>query len=376
MEKIIINKRPDAIDDFLAMEDGVYKNIIYNREITNREFVESDLMKTDDGKIYYAHKVYKIKKGKKYYLKLKSKKGFTVDEKGKLKIWFGSDVASNPHFYTALKALNIDWFTNEEDRLWPFMTKTLFEKVITGKITNPIDYLSGYLKLSRINASPKLLYSVCRKQRISKILFLRGAYAAKDVNHYLEFQLEGCSSFSHLDDLINQSKILEKKIDFKWSPKRMDEEHTLWTKEIMAAEVTSIPDKEVRVNHYIKLSGYVPDFFDALDTQKKVFVEGSTMKHCVYTNYWSTINSGDYLAYHIKWKEQEATLGLYITGNKKDQIKFSQFFGIRNSPVSNELLDEVKMVLKTINDILYKTNVSLVIDKEKDISTELLPFLL
>ena len=360
MEKILINKRHDDIVNFLAMEDGVYKNIIYNRDITNREFVESDLIKSDDGKIYYGHKVYKVKKGKKYYVKLKSKKGFTVDEKGKLKVWFGSDVASNPHFSTALRALNIDWFTNEEDKLWPFITKTLFEKVITGKITNPIDYLSGYLKLSRINASPKLLYSLCKKMRLTKISLLRGAYAAKDVNHYLEFHLGDTANYTHLDDLITQSRILEKKIDFKWSPNRMNEEHTLWTKEIMAAEVTSIPDKEVAVNMYGRLDPYIPEFFEPLTTQKRVFMEGSQMQHCVYTNYWNSINSGDFLAYHISWKGQEATLGLYINSDPKakNKLTFSQLFGKRNSSVSSELHVAVTEALEQLNNILYQMNVS------------------
>jgi hypothetical protein len=349
MERIIINTKPNEIAEFLAMEDGVYKNIIYNRTITNREFVESDLIKTDEGKIHYGHSVYKVKKGKKYYVKLKSKKGFTVDEKGKLKVWFGSDVFSNPHFCTALRALNIDWFTNEEEKLWPFITKTLFEKVITGKITNPIDYLSGYLKLSRINASPKLLYSLCKKMTLTKISLLRGAYAAKDVNHYLEFHLGDTSGYTHsiLDDLISQSRILEKKIDFKWSPNRMNEEHTLWTKEIMAAEIHSIPDKEVKVNNYKKIAEFVPEFFEALDTQKKVYTEGSLMQHCVYTNYWNNINRGAFLAYHIKWKDQEATLGLYSYEN--NVVRISQIYGVRNSQVSSELRDEVRRAVDWIN---------------------------
>lgn len=347
MERIIINTKPTEIAEFLAMEDGVYKNIIYNRSIANREFVESDLIKTDDGKMHYRLNTYKVKKGKKYYASQKSKKGFTVDEKGKLKVWYGSDVASNPHFCTALRALKIDWFTNEENKLWPFMTKTLFEKVITGKITNPIDYLSGYLKLSRINASPKLLYATCKKQKLSKIAFLRGAYVAKDVNHFLEYMLAGASISLHLDDLINQSKILEKKIDFKWSSKRMDEEHNNWTKEIMAAEIHSIPDKEVKVNNYKKIAEFVPEFFEALDTQKKVYTEGSLMQHCVYTNYWDNINRGTFLAYHIKWKDQEATLGLHSYEN--NVVRISQIYGVRNSEVSSELRDEVRRAVDWIN---------------------------
>jgi hypothetical protein len=347
MEKIIIIPRDSKLVDFFAMEDGIYKNILFNREIASFQFAESDLVKMDDGKIHFAHTMYTVKKGKKYYTKNKSKKGFTVDEKGKLKIWYGSDIAGNQMFSNALKALKIDWFTNEEEKLWPFMTKTLFEKVITGKITNPIDYLSGYLKLSRINASPKLLYSLCKKMTLTKISLLRGAYAAKDVNHYLEFHLGDTSGYNHLDDLISQSRILEKKIDFKWSAKRMNEEHTLWTKEIMAAEIHSIPDKEVKVNNYKKIAEFVPEFFEALDTQKKVYTEGSLMQHCVYTNYWDNINRGAFLAYHIKWKDQEATLGLHSYEN--NVIRISQIYGVRNSPVSSELRDEVKKIVDWIN---------------------------
>lgn len=360
MEKIIITPRASELIDFLAMEDGIYKNILYSRDFINRQFIESDLLKTDDGKIYFVYNIYTIKKGKKYYIKNKSRKGFTLDEKGKLSIWFGSDIAGNPNFINALKALNIDWFINEGNKLWPFMTKTLFEKVITGKITNPIDFLSGYLKLSRINASPKLLYNACKTVGLNRNGFLRGAYTAKDVNHYLEFLLDGNQLISNLVDLITQAKILERKIDFKWSAKRMDEEHTAWTTEIMAAEMYSIPDAEVKVNHYKQLADCVPNFFEPLDTQKKVFVEGTMMKHCVYTNYWGTINIGEYLAYHINWKGQEATLGLYIDSDKNKPLRLSQVYGKRNSPVSSELRVAVTDALVQLNYDLHKRGVSLI----------------
>jgi hypothetical protein len=369
MEKIIIIPRDSKLVDFFAMEDGIYKNILFNREIASFQFAESDLVKMDDGKIHFAHTMYTVKKGKKYYTKNKSKKGFTVDEKGKLKIWYGSDIAGNQIFSNALKALKIDWFTNEVTILWPFMTKTLFQKVITGKITNPIDFLSGYLKLSRISASPKLMYAACKCGTLSKTTFLIGAYAAKDVNHYLEYFMDSSvNKTHHLDDLIKQSKILERKIDFKWSSKRMDEEHTNWTKEIMAAEIHSIPDREVKVNNYKKIAEFVPDFFEALDTQKKVFTEGSTMKHCVYTNYWNNINSGTFLAYHIKWKDQEATLGLYSYEN--NVVRISQIYGVRNSTVSSELRDEVRKIVDWINANVVDKSVEFL--KEQDL--KFLPF--
>ena len=217
------------------------------------------------------------------------------------------------------------------------------------------------LRLYLKKLSHKLLYSVCKKIGLTKISLLRGAYAAKDVNHYLEFHLGDTSNYTHLDDLLTQAKILEKKIDFKWSPKRMDEEHTLWTKEIMEAEVTSIPDKEVAVNMYERLAPYTPELFEPLTTQKRVFMEGSQMQHCVYTNYWNSINSGDFLAYHISWKGQEATLGLYINSEPKakNKLTFSQLFGKRNSSVSGELHVAVTEALEQLNGVLCQMNISL-----------------
>lgn len=369
MERIVIIPRNEDMISFLEREDSIYKNIIYEREIRYRDFVESDLIKTDEGKIYYALNVYKIKKGKKYYAKLKSKKGFTVDEKGKLKIWYGSDILSNPHFLESLKALKIDWFVNEGDYLWKFITKTLFEKIITGKITNPIDYLRAYLKLSKINASPKLLYEVCRSHKeFNKISFLQMAYVAKDVDHYLEWLLQNRNESSArqiMFDTANQARILDRKIDFKWSYKRLNEEHTKWTQDIMQEEISSIPDSKVSVNNYDIVSAYVPDFFDPLDTQKKVFSEGTIMKHCVYTNYWRSIEDGRYLVYHIKLGGEEATLGLSVN-KEKNSLDFSQLYGKRNSMVSAELRDIVLSFLQSINERINKNKISLISKYELD----------
>jgi hypothetical protein len=98
------------------------------------------------------------------------------------------------------------------------------------------------------------------------------------------------------------------------------------------------------------------------------------MQHCVYTNYWTSINNGNFLAYHIIWKGHEATLGLYIEDSKpKSKLKFSQLFGRRNSSVSNELRVEINESLDRVNDDLYRMGVSLSTGNTNDNSVEFIP---
>ena len=365
---------PYDIKEFFAMEDGPVKNIMYYNKIIGRDYPVSDILKKEDGTMHHAHCVYTVKKGKKYYPKLKTKKGFTLDSKGKLKIWFGSNMQNSQHLYDVLVALKHDWFVNDSF-LWGFMTKTLYEKILTGKITNPIDFLSGYLKLSRIKASPKLLYDVCKRRGFSKAALLKNAAVAKDFNHFLEWEMgrEMSLSGDTPGDMIRQALILDKKIDFKWSPRRLEEEHRNWTREIMKIEADSIPD--CKVNHYDMIRHLLPPYFEPLETQKRVFEEGSTMQHCVYTNYWKNIAEGTYMAFHVELNGEKATYGMIIS---YDGLRSNQLYGFRNSPVSPAMREavskaEAQLILKS-KDIIKKYLSSKNLAFGQNANEEFLPF--
>jgi len=174
----------------------------------------------------------------------------------------------------------------------PYITKTVAEKILSKKITNNIDLLKEYLKLMRINASPKMLYCLINRKDINKMALLRNFSVAKDVNHAIEY-LQGDDH--HAIDMIDQAFILQRKIDFSWSPNRMREEHSKWTKEIMEAEINEMDDKEIEGLE--KYETFTPTGFKLLKTQKEVFQEGKIMSHCIYTSYWSRIKNGNYLLY-------------------------------------------------------------------------------
>ena len=92
MENIVIEAPQQEFTDFMAMPPGLYKNIVYKKNIMGRTFWESNLCKKDDV-LYYSYNTFCVKRGSNngFYTQRKTKKGFTF-EKNKLSIWFASKI--------------------------------------------------------------------------------------------------------------------------------------------------------------------------------------------------------------------------------------------------------------------------------------------
>lgn len=348
MQNITILPLPRPLLDFMALEPGPYKRFKYYQEIADRTYNDANLLIKDDGSVHYAYNSYKIKRSKDGYYRQSSKRqGFTLSDKGKLHIWFGGTVHNLPHLCDVLKHLGKEWFPGEFNNI---LTKGMLEKVLNGKITNPLDYVKAYTKAVRVSCSPRILMDAVINHRLNGSQLYHAAQVAKDVNHYIEayvnrnYDVFSENRFHHYADLERQAMILGEKIDYKWSSKRMQEQHNLWTKRIMEMELDHIDDEPVEKIQ--PLQALMPPGFTLLDTQKKVFTEGKIMGHCVYTNYWPSIKSGYYAAVHVDLLEQSATLGLDLSSEK---MQFNQMYGKYNQPVSAELKNYVQDWLKEAN---------------------------
>jgi len=93
MEIIPIVPVQQQYKDFMSMPDGLNKNISYYNNLQGFQFTEANLCKKD-GMTYYSVSNFKIVKSSKtsYYTKRTSRDGFTINEKGKLKVWFGKNI--------------------------------------------------------------------------------------------------------------------------------------------------------------------------------------------------------------------------------------------------------------------------------------------
>lgn len=323
--KTILKDLPENVKDFLLMPDGILKNIKY-KEIKGSVYTSCNVLE-EEGNIFFSYTEFVICKNKTYYKRIVKKQGLSFKD-GKLNIWFGANLYNIPNIDLFLKHIKAEWVTSG---LIEYLTKGSLCNILKGKITNPTDLLKHYIKYVRLNASPALLYKAIVKG-LNRMNFLMFAYNAKNVDHMVQAYMKEYSWMGSVlhRDVIEQCQVLETKINYNWSLKRLNEEHIQWTKLIMQEELRSVEDEEVPNLEAID----VPKEFEVLNTKKRIFEEGMMMQHCIYTNYYPTILRNEYLAFHIKQKEEEATLGVYWGG---DGLRFSQLYGRRNSSVSSSM---------------------------------------
>ena len=353
MENIVLQPVQQEYTDFMSLPMGVYKNIQYYNGIQGRGFFESNFCKKD-GCMYYTHTVFKVKKSKNsYYRHNTTKNGFTVNEKGKLSVWYGKTIFDIPGIWKLFEHLNMNWLSS---KLINYITKGIAEKILNGKITNNTGVVKAYIKAMRLDCSPSLLLTVIETDIYNKPHLLQMMLVAKDQNHFLTKCLDKCkeeypTESYLLTDLIKQAYILEKKIDYNWSENRIREEHSKWTKEIMEIEVKDMQD--VVSEAALRFSGFKSDGFKLLTTKKEVYAEGKEMGHCVYTNYWSSVLNGHYLIYQVEWFGERATLGCYITDGK---ITVNQCYRHSNKSISNGLSDWINTIFIPHLNLWVKEN--------------------
>ncbi len=352
MENIVLETPAQEYKDFMSLPMGIYKNLQYQNNIQSRGFIESALCKKE-GCTYYTYTVFKVRKSKNgYYRQNTQKYGFTLNEKGKLSVWFGKNIFEVPGVSEVFKHMNLNWLNT---KLMPFVTKGIAEKLLNNKITNNMDLLKAYIKVMRLKCSPKLLYNVIEAGNYSKQVLLLMMSVAKDQNHFLEYCLSTDSERQtsyFLMDLVKQAQVLDKKIDYTWSVKRLHDEHQAWTKEIMDIEVNNMVD--VTAESTLPFLEFKCDGFKLLTTKKEIYTEGKVMNHCVYTNYWSSVQNGNYLVYQVDWFGERATLGCYIG----DKITVNQCYRHSNRPISSGLTDWINTIfINSINRYAKEKNI-------------------
>jgi|GEM_PF-6899890 len=355
MEKnVSIVEMEQEVKDFLQMEPSIKKNLLYQRRFQNNGCVTANVLIREDGTVHYSYTVYRIKRGKAFFLKKDQHHGFTVDPKGKMKVWFGRKLHGVPCLNVVLLKLHKGWV---KDEYLPFITPSIMGKVIAGKITNPHALFTAVLKPYRVkNASAFKLRTAVEKNVINKTYLLQGIASAKDLNHYFDFLInnEGLPTtgwqFNNLTatvhDMIQQALILERKINFNWSMKRIEKEHKNWTQDLMDLESDSMSRKPLDwLEPFRKLS---TESYKLLETEFDVFTEGKHMKHCVFTNYWGSILHKNYVVFHVNDGSYDGyTLGLSYDENKG--FTYSQMTGKCNDLPPEELLYSTKEWVNSIN---------------------------
>jgi hypothetical protein len=281
------------------------------------------------------------------------KKGFTYDKTTKkFKFWYKTSANSFSEYEWGkiLTHSGNEWLEPIFYPITSLITATMLGKIFSKKITNPVDLCKLFIKskpwLKNSDMSPvqlhKLLVSL-NSNRDPLGMFIPFFSVAKSVTPIVDTYMNGKRHHNHiLTDLTNQCLALDKKLDFSWSEKRLNEYHDELTREIMQFKIDNIRDTRVEYSDLPPITNSIK----LLSSEKEIFEEGTLMRHCVYTNYWSQVSNRMYFVFTYENGDVRATIGV----NKhweSDKFEVQQMYQKFNQPVPEEDRARVKSIMNS-----------------------------
>ena len=136
---------------------------------------------------------------------------------------------------------------------------------------------------------------------------------------------------SELRDLLYQAKKLNRIIKMSWSARRIHDEHIKWTEEIHKLKTRNCSTESIW-EKCVKL----PKGVTLLNSEKEIANEGSSMHHCIYTNYCSHLKNKRMIAFHVANKDGDFTCSFRIRDN---QVEFDQAYKAWNQRLTDSEME-------------------------------------
>ena len=253
-----------------------------------------------------------------------------------------------PFFKLVCKVFKLDWVSGHNcvrhlinDR------KDLWQMVLSGKITNPeklFKYFSkkyfkgaySYRSLKTLYECPKIignfgitLWDVYYYTTNPELTILNFLKATKDPLNLCEEAYPGSTSWKQtFCDTIRHCRMLNQRIDPKWSIKRLRDVRQQQIRIVNLKKIEAINPEPVAPEYQRVGLSLILD-------ERTCFSEGLNMSNCVHS-YWNSIKEGRYLIAKGNINGEHLNIGFrYVGGNIfVDQIsnRFNGYFDITKVP--------------------------------------------
>lgn len=149
-------------------------------------------------------------------------------------------------------------------------------------------------------------------------------------------------------DLIQMFKIFDKKINLCWSKNRIKLEHDKCMLEIQSIKKHFITDKKYNIGK--QFINILPETYELIDNDMRLFEEGENLKHCVFTSptYKNKIEWGQSMIYSKMFNKKRYTLELEFNNFNKT-YSIGQFRGFKNESAPKSLMNSLNKHLIEIN---------------------------
>lgn len=215
-------------------------------------------------------------------------------------------------------------------------SNAVLKKMFKGQVTNRHDLIKTYMKA---------VWKVAPTQYSTLEQFLGHEYYNASLADLREFTTDMNAAMERLTtadrnerqvlrDLIGDAVILDKKINPKWSLKRMTEEHQENIKAILEKQLDAESDESIyRQEMDIMHQGYR---FQTISSPRAALLESKTMHNCVFYNYWKPATERRYILFHVTSEADEPmSLGFDVRkGSEGPRLEYDQMRTIHNGTAS------------------------------------------
>ena len=250
-----------------------------------------EILCVKDESIYYAVKqIYIRRSGKTFFKKVDSLEYIYVDCKS-------VNVSKCSSFFVEhfLEFAGIDWFKDIPDyvRSNYFRSSSIVKSILVKTIYNEETFYKAIAKrIFHVDLGWRLMKKYCVSQSNLSLVDLF-AFTERPQQGLERFLDAGYGTQNTLRDMLNIAVQLNQKIDFNWSDTRLMQEHQKQIEIKQAAEIASKSTRKVYECFDL------PEHIHLLNTEHDVFMEGSTMHHCLYNCYWKKIKMHRLIAFHM-----------------------------------------------------------------------------
>lgn len=253
-----------------------------------------------------------------------------------------------PFKRTLCEIFHLDWILTNA---WTFKIledrRDLWTACLSGKITNPEKLCKYFSKKYFKGAYSYAILKKMAEKDFHAISLWDLYYYTNNPEASLEAVLkvwDESSNWQLLYDVLQSCKMLNSKMNFKWSQKRLYEEHQKQIEAINLMEIESFSDEPV-----IKEFNY--GGLSLINNERECYKEGCYMHNCVHSCYWGSIKNKRYLIARGNVNGEYLDLGMRV-GNSG--IIFDQVYTVRNQCVSEATRDYCQQWIKNLEEQLLE----------------------
>lgn len=147
-----------------------------------------------------------------------------------------------------------------------------------------------------------------------------------------------------LRDLLYQAKKLNRIVKASWSSRRIHDEHMKWTEEIHQLKTRNCSTEPIWEKCVKFPKGVI-----LLNSEKAIANEGSSMHHCIYTNYCGHLKNKRMIAFHVANEDGDFTCSFWLRNN---QIEFDQAYKAWNKRLTDSELQFAKSLEKYVAELV------------------------